>query len=106
MNNRVKFVINKYNMQKNADDASIVTTTGDAVKGATMLVLGACAAAGALSGAVAEKITEPVGTDYDNARKSYIVGALEADVLSAMNKLTAERISATNKKQKSLRIVG
>lgn len=73
-------------------------------KGIVALAIGLSAAAGAGVGWASEKITAPSDTDFDNARDSYTVGNLKANIISNMNKLTNERMSVTDKKQRSIRM--
>lgn len=113
MNKRVSYVVKAYSnkpsvekkasMDKRAitDFLNSVINTGAS---ATALVIGLSAAAGAGIGWAAEKITAPSDTDFDNARDSYTVGNLRANIISNMNKLTNERMTVTNKKQKSIRM--
>lgn len=102
MNSRVERILGyTHPMHKQAFGESM----RDLGKGGLLLVLAAAAAAGAGAGWISEKITTPVETDFDNARDSYAVGNLKANIMSNVNKLRAERIRVTDKKQKALRLV-
>lgn len=113
MNKRVSHVVDAYtrnhkvskkaSMDKRAISEFLkgILDTGT---GAVALALGLSAAAGAGVGWAAEKITAPSDKDFDNARDSYTVGNLRANIISNMNKLTNERMAVTNKKQRSIRM--
>ena len=103
MNNRVKRILGY--TQPMSKQANITDALRDTGKGGLLLVLAAAALAGAGAGWTAEKITTPVETDFDNARDSYAVGNLKANIMSNVNKLRAERMNVTDRKQKALRLI-
>jgi pheromone shutdown protein TraB len=103
MNNRVRRILGyPTQMSKHAADGGVLQAILSTGKGAVLTTLAAFALAGVGTGYVAEKISAPVETDFDNARDSYAVGNLKAMLASNANKLSDERMRITNKKQKAM----
>lgn len=102
MNNRVKRVLGY--TQPMSKQAGWLEDLATSSKGVILTALMLATATGAVSGWAAEKVTAPVETDFDNARGSYAVGNLKANLMSNINKLRDERMKVTNKKQRTLRL--
>lgn len=105
MNNRVKRVLGYTHPMSKVAVSDMLNAGLETGKGATLLLLLAATAVGAGAGWAAEKISEPVESDFENARDSYAVGNLKANVMSNVNRLRKERMNITDKKQKALRLV-
>ena len=105
MNNRVKRVLGYTKPMSKRAEGNFLQNLAEGGKGAILAALAVAAASGAGAGWLAEKMSAPVETDFDNARDSYAVGNLKANIMSNVNKLRAERMKVTDKKQKALRLI-
>lgn len=92
-------------MNKEAGIDFNVSSWADTGKALMFLLTGASAVAGYAAGKVYQKATEPTDTDFDNAQRSYDVGAMKASLRRQAQRLTQERSMASTDPSKSMRLV-
>ena len=74
------------------DKTAALEGVGDLTKAITYIVFGMTAAAGAGTGLILEKATEPTSTDIGNMQRAYAIANLKSNINSQMHKLHSDYI--------------